>query len=144
MSNDLNKVILIGRIVRDPELKSTQSGALYCRFSLAVNKTFTQNGEKKEDVSFIDCVAWQRLAEIINQYAKKGKQICVEGRLNQRSWTDDQGNNRSALSVVVESMQLLGSKDGQNSAPQTPAQRLNEQVSGTMYTDDYRDEEIPF
>lgn len=110
MANDLNKVILIGRMVRDPELRQTQSGTPYCRFSIAVNRSFTQNGEKREDVSFIDCVAWQRLSEIINQYARKGKQLCVEGRLNQRSWKDDAGNNRSTMDVVVENMQLLGGR----------------------------------
>lgn len=101
--SDLNNVVLVGRLVRDPEMSVTPSGVNVCKFGLAVN------GRKKEDVSFLNCVAWQKTAEIVNQYCKKGRQVAVSGRLSQRSWEKD-GRKQSAVEVVVEQLQLLGAK----------------------------------
>ena len=109
MSNDLNKVILVGRLTRDPELRYTPAGAAVCSFSLANGRTFTQGSEKKEQTSYFDCVAWSKLGEVINEYCKKGKQIAIEGRLQQRRWDDSEGNKKSKIEIVVENFQFLSS-----------------------------------
>jgi single-strand DNA-binding protein len=111
MASDLNRVMLIGRLVRDPEMKQTQNGKSFCKFSIANNRTYVVDGNKREDTSFINCVAFGRLSEIIQQYCQKGKQIAVEGRLSQRSWDSPEGK-RSIVEVTVENMQLLGSASG--------------------------------
>lgn len=108
MANDLNRVQLIGRLTRDPELRQTGSGTSYCRFGIANNRNYTTNGERREEVSFFNCVAWGRQAEIINQYCRKGKQVAVDGRLQQRSWEDKEGKKQSSVDVVVEQLQMLG------------------------------------
>ena len=107
MSNDLNKVILVARLVRDPELRYTPAGAAVCSFSLANGRTFTQGSEKKEQTSYFDCVAWSKLGELIAEYCKKGAQIAVEGRLQQRSWEDSEGNRKSKIEIVAENIQFL-------------------------------------
>lgn len=114
MANDLNRVQLIGRLTRDPELRQTGSGTSYCRFGIANNRNYTTNGERREEVSFFNCVSWGRQAEIINQYCRKGKQVAVDGRLQQRSWEDKEGKKQSSVDVVVENLQMLGAPgDGQ-------------------------------
>jgi len=90
MANDLNKVMLIGRLTRDPEFKSIK-GSSVANFSLANNRSYTANNEKKEETHFFDCEVWGKLAEIIRDYGKKGKQIAVEGRLTQSSWDTPDG-----------------------------------------------------
>lgn len=112
MSSDLNKAILVGRLIRDCELKYTQSGTSVASFSIANNKSYTQNGEKKEQVSFFNCVAWGKLGEIMTEHCKKGMRIGIEGRLQQRSWDDKDGNKRSTVEIVVETFQFLDSKKG--------------------------------
>jgi len=112
VATDLNHVLLIGRLTRDPELKQTGTGTSYCRFGIANNRNYTQNGERKEEVSFFNCVAWGRQAEVINQYCRKGKQVAIEGRLKQNSWDGQDGKKQSSVDVVVESLQMLGSTGG--------------------------------
>jgi len=109
-----NKVILMGNLTRDPQLRYTPSQQAVCDFSLAVNRKWkSPDGQDREEVSFIDCTAWGRTAEVINQYCTKGKPLMVEGRLKQDTWDDKTtGQKRSKLNVVVETMQLLGSRDG--------------------------------
>ncbi len=105
----LNKVILIGRFTRDPELRSTQSGISSCSFSLAVDRNYSsQNGERQTD--FINCVAWRRTAEFISKYFAKGNLVCVEGSIQTRSWKDNDGNNRYATDVVVDQAYFVESK----------------------------------
>ena len=113
MSHDVNRVILIGNLTRDPELKQTQGGTQYCRFSIANNREYTANNEKKKETGFYNCVAWAGLAAVINQYCRKGKQIAIEGRLQQRSWENTDGKKQSSVDIVVENMQMLGSPGGQ-------------------------------
>ena len=112
---DINKVILIGRLTREPELKYIPSGTAVANFSLASNKSFTQNGEKKESTSFFNCIAWAKLGEIMAQYCKKGHRIGIEGKLQQRSWEDKDGNKRSAVEIVVDNFQFLDSKKDDDS-----------------------------
>ena len=109
MARGFSKAIIVGNITRDPELRSTPSGAQVCGFSVAVNRTYKDSsGANQESVSFIDCSAWGRAGEIIAQYAKKGSGILVSGRLEQRSWEDKEGQKRSRVEIVVEDFNFVG------------------------------------
>ena len=113
---DLNKVMLIGRLTRDPQLRYLPSQSAVCDFGLAVGRKWkTPTGEQKEETAFIDCTVFGKGAEIFNQYMAKGKQVFLEGRLKFDSWDDKTtGQKRSKLNVVVEDFQFLGSPgDGQ-------------------------------
>ena len=111
-----SKAIITGNLTRDPELRTTPNGASVCSFSVAVNRVYKDsNGEQKEDVSFIDCSAWGKLGEMINQYAKKGSGVLVSGRLDQRSWEDKTtGQKRSRVEIVVEDFNFTGSAPNGN------------------------------
>lgn len=113
-----NKVILMGNVTRDPELRYTQGGTSVCEIGLAVNHRYKdRDGNVKEDVTFVDVTLWGRTAEIAGEYLAKGRPVMIEGRLQMDSWEDKQtGQKRTKLKVVGESMQLLGSR-GQQSAP---------------------------
>ena len=115
---DLNKVMLIGRLSRDPQLRYLPSQSAVCDFGFAVGRKFkTANGEQKEETAFVDCTVFGKGAEIFNQYMAKGKQCYLEGRLRLDQWDDKTtGQKRSKLTVVVEDFQFLGSPgDGQRS-----------------------------
>ena len=110
MTRGFSKAIISGNITRDPELRTTPSGVKVTSFSVAVNRVYKDaNGNNQESVSFIDCSAWGKAAEVINQYAKKGTGILVSGRLDQRSWEDkNTGQKRSRVEIVVEDFNFLG------------------------------------
>lgn len=110
MASDINKVVLIGRLTKDPELKYTQNGSAVSNFSIANNRSYTVGGEKKEMTSFFNCIAWGKSGEVIVQYCKKGQRIAIEGRLQQRSWEDQSGGKRSVVEIVVENFQFLSAK----------------------------------
>ena len=102
----INRVVLVGRITKDPETQQTNTGIPYVRFTLAVNRPFKdQNGEKQAD--FINCVAWRSQADFIKNFVKKGNQLAVEGRIQTNSYTDASGNNRQAFDILVESVSNL-------------------------------------
>lgn len=107
----INKVILIGRVGRDPEIKALSSGATIATFSLATSEKWTDKdtGEKTEKTEWHRCVAWRKLAEIISQYVAKGSLIYVEGKLQTRSWEKD-GEKRYATEILVNNMQMLDSR----------------------------------
>ncbi|MBQ6313474.1 single-stranded DNA-binding protein [Candidatus Saccharibacteria bacterium] len=134
-----SKAIITGNITRDPELRTTPNGASVCSFSVAVNRVYRDsNGEQKEDVSFIDCSAWGKLGEMINQYAKKGSGVLVSGRLDQRSWEDKtSGQKRSRVEIVVEDFNFTGAARD-NGGSNVPS--MNE--SPADIPDDIPDEEI--
>jgi len=117
MARGFSKAIITGNIVRDPELRATSGGTQVCSFSVAVNYNYVQNGEKKEQVSYINCSAWGKAGEVIAQYAKKGSGILVSGRLSQRAFEDKTGAKRSATEIIVEDFNFLGggSSDGSSS-----------------------------
>jgi single-strand DNA-binding protein len=115
--------MLIGNVVRTPELRHTPGGHVVCDLSVAVNRTYTaEDGEKKEESTFVDCVVWARLAETAVKYLTKGRLIYLEGRLQTDSWVDKAtGQKRSRLRVVVENLQMLDSRSGsavKESAPE--------------------------
>ncbi len=112
-----NKVILVGNLTRDIELRYSQGGMGIAKTAIATSRKFTSNGEKKEEVCFVDITFFGRSAEVANQYLRKGSKILVEGRLNFEQWVDQNGQKRSKHSVTVETMQMLDSRsDSQNSA----------------------------
>src|SRR5437762_5165716 len=131
-----NKVILLGNLTRDPEIRYTPKGSAVCDLGIAVNRQYTlENGERREEVTYVDVVLWARLAEIAAEYLKKGRPVFIEGRLQLDTWDDKQsGQKRSKLRVIGENMQLLGSRpsaavagppeagdEGSRSRPSKPA-----------------------
>lgn len=115
MARGFNKVILMGNLTRDPELRNTPSGQSVASFSLAVNRSWKNaQGETQEAVDYIDCNAWGKAGEIISQYMKRGSAILVSGRLQQRSWEQD-GHKRSKVEVVVEDFNFVGGGGGGDS-----------------------------
>lgn len=107
----VNKVILIGRLGNDPELKYTPSGTAVANFSLATNMVWKdQSGNQQEKTEWHRVVAWRKIAEIVGEWVKKGSRIYVEGRLETRSWDDQNGNKRYTTEVVVDNIELLDSK----------------------------------
>jgi len=139
MPASLNKVMLIGNLTRDPELRYLPSGQAVTTFTVAVNRAFTsQSGEKKEEASFIRIVTWARIAEICNEYLKKGSQVFVEGRLQTRNWEAQDGTRRSTIEVVAQNVQFLsrtgrsgGGSSGQQSAPEDDAAIFDESAAST-------------
>ncbi len=110
---NFNKVILLGNLTRDPELRYTPSGSAVVEFGLAVNRTWKgPNGEKREDATFVDVQAWARTAEVISEYCKKGAPIFIEGRLQYDTWQGKDGQKHSRLRVVVENFQFIGAPSG--------------------------------
>ena len=109
---NVNKVILIGNVTRDPEVKFTPKGSAVADVGLAINRNYTlDNGEKREETIFVDVELWGRLAEIAGEYAKKGRPIYIEGRLRMDTWEDKaSGQKRSRMKVVGENLQLLGGR----------------------------------
>ena len=151
----LNKIILMGRLTRDPELRRTESGTAVCSFSIAVDRDFkSKNGEKETD--FIDIVSWRATAEFVSKYFTKGRMAVVEGRLQIRDWTDKEGNKRRSAEVVADNVYFGDSKrdgaapggfDQTPSYPQAPAYQAPANpapaASGfSMLEDD--DSELPF
>ena len=151
----LNKIFIMGRLTRDPELRRTQSGTPVTSFSLAVDRDYkTQSGEKETD--FIDVVAWRATAEFVAKYFTKGRMAVVEGRLQIRAWQDKEGNNRRSAEVVADNVYFGDSKrdgaapggfDQTPSYPQAPAYQAPAapapSASGfSMLEDD--DSELPF
>lgn len=129
---NLNKVLLIGNLTRDPEVRYTPKGTAICTLGMAVNRNWTtESGEKKEEVTFVDVDVWGRQAETISQYMSKGRPIFIEGRLKLDSWDDKEtGQKRSKIKVVCENFQFLGGpgkgaefKEGGEERPARPANR---------------------
>ncbi len=146
MASDINRVILIGRLTRDPELKSTNSGAYFCRFSLASNRSIynKQTGESREEVGFFDCVAWGKPAETIHKYLQKGRRICVEGGLRWSSWEAADGKKQSKVEIHVEGFQFLDAKQDGGSSPREIVDSGPSSSAAAFDTGAMSDDEIPF
>ncbi|HKZ34248.1 MAG TPA: single-stranded DNA-binding protein [Patescibacteria group bacterium] len=111
-ARSLNKVLLIGNLTRDPELRYTPQGTAVCSFGLATNRSWvpSEGGEKREETEFHRIVAWNKLAELCNQLLSKGRKVYVEGRLQTRTWEGQDGQKRQATEVVIENMIVLDSR----------------------------------
>jgi len=151
---NLNKVMLIGNLTRDPELRHTPSGKVVSELGLAINRTWSNDqGQKQEETTFVDVSVWGRQAEVIQQYVTKGSPIYIEGRLQLDTWDDKTtGQKRSKMRVVCENFQFIGSKGGQAGGGNSPqSSRSSEPSSGPPQgasaapVDDFQEEDdIPF
>jgi single-strand DNA-binding protein len=127
MSRGLNKVMLIGRLGRDPEMRYTPSGRPVTTFSLATSRTWnTSEGERRTETEWFTVVAWGSLAEICKQYLVKGQQVYVEGRLQTRHWEDNDGNKHSATEIVANEMIILGDRHENNHSGEEETTEDNE------------------
>ena len=119
-----NKVILMGNMTADPELRQTTSGISVCSFSIAVNRRFSKSEQNQQSVDFINVVAWRQQAEFVSRYFKKGNPILVCGQLQTRTWTDNQGQKRYATDVVADEVSFVGpASQGGISEDDRPAQQ---------------------
>ena len=161
---DLNKVMIIGRLTRDPELRNIPSGASVCQLGLATNYVYNnqQTGQKVEQVEYHNVVLWRKLGEIAAQYLKKGQRVYIEGRLQTRSWDGQDGKKNYKTEIVADNMIMLdGGKSGgapasggyNSPAPMSPAQSkaaqgysapLNEELPTIQQGEDISVEDIPF
>ncbi len=112
-----NKVILMGNLTQDPELKQTASGVSVCSFSIAVNRRFGKNEQGQQTVDFINIVAWRQQAEFVNRYFKKGNPILVCGQLQTRTWNDNQGQKRYVTEVIADEVTFTTPAAGNTTAP---------------------------
>ena len=132
----MNKVVLIGRLTRDPELRYTQAGKVFATFTLAVDRRFSKQNNNQPTADFIPCMAWDKLAEIVGNNLAKGRRVGVEGHLQTRTYEAQDGSKRSAFDVVVNELEFLDAKQGQQSQGQNQPQQA--------YQPAFTDEEIPF
>jgi single-strand DNA-binding protein len=144
----VNKVILLGRLGQDPELKYTPGGAAVCNFSLATTESWTdKQGQKQEKTEWHRIVVWGKLAELCNQYLAKGRQAFLEGRLQTRSWDDKDGNKRYTTEVLASTVQFIGGATANNnqnvdsSMNQAPAPTQEYQISSDA---SFAADDIPF
>lgn len=150
-----NKVILMGNLTRDPELRVTAGGNAICKLGLAVSRVYnTRDGERREETTFVDIDAFGKQAEVIAKYMRKGRPLMVEGRLKLDSWETNDGQKRNKLGVVLESFQFLGSREdstsGESSGPyeksSPPARSSGSSAASSDFSspDDTLDEDVPF
>ncbi|MDK2898914.1 MAG: single-strand DNA-binding protein [Patescibacteria group bacterium] len=150
MAKGFNKVILMGNLTRDPETRTTTSGQSVTNFSLAISRSWkSADGTKQDQVSYINCVAWAKIGEVISQYLTKGSPVLISGRLEQRTWDDkDSGQKRSAVDVIVEDFNFVGGgrnvddNFGQNADTQT--KKTNDVVIDDIDDKPIDLSEIPF
>ena len=144
MAANLNKVFLIGNLTREPELRYIPSGQAVASFSIAVNRVYTDKaGQKQQEVSFVRVVAWGRRAEVCGQFLSKGSPVFVEGRLQSRSWQTQDGQKRSTIEVVANSVQFLGK--GKSDQAQTTAEGVVEEGQAeTQSLPPQEDGDVPF
>ncbi len=141
----LNKVLMIGNLTRDPELRYIPSGSAVTSFTIAMNRVYKlQTGEKKEEVSFVRVVVWGRLAEVCNDYLKKGNPVFVEGRLQSRSWDGPDGQKKNALEVIAQNIQFL--KQGAGRDKDIPESGSDKEEIPEIQLEDVSksSEEVPF
>ena len=154
MSRSFNQVILMGNLTRDPELRATSgSGVSICRFGLALNREYTSqtDNQKVEEVTFVDIVVWGKLAEVVNQYCRKGKQVLVSGRLTSSSWEQD-GQKRSKVEVTAQSVIFTQGGGGGMPPPidpasandRVPASEADETVDDKIETEKINIDDVPF
>jgi len=118
MSRGLNKVMIIGHLGRDPEMRYTPSGRPVTTFSVATSRSWnTSDGEKRSETEWFNIVAWGSLAEICNQYLLKGQQVFIEGRLQSRNWEDSEGKRHTSVEIVASEMIMLGDRRSQDEPP---------------------------
>lgn len=149
-SRSLNKVLLIGNLTRDPELRYTPQGTPVCTFGLATNRSWVPAGgeERQEEVEFHNIVAWSKLAELCGELLVKGRKVYIEGRLQTRSWESQEGEKKYKTEIVAEDMIILDSKGreegGEAPAEDKPAKSAKKTGDEPDMTQDVNPDEIPF
>ena len=134
MPASLNKVLMIGNLTRDPEMRYLPSGQAVTTFSIALNRTYqTPQGEKKEEVTFIRIVTWAKRAEVCNQYLKKGSPVFVEGRLQTRSWEAQDGTKRNTTEVVATNVQFLNKGQGRQGETDVSTPQEEESITDDSF-----------
>lgn len=125
-----NKVVLVGNLVSDPEMRNTPSGQSVCNFRMATNRIWTdrESGEKKKKTEYHNIVAWRRLAEITSQYLNKGSLVLIEGRLQTRSWEDPSGNRRYKTEIVARNMQMGPRAATTEPKSESPKQKSDKEI----------------
>jgi len=145
---NFNKVILVGNLTRDPELRYTPANQAVANLGLAVNSNYTTaSGEKREEVGFFRIVVWGRQAEACSQYLTKGRSVLVEGRLQSRSWETEDGQKRSAVDVVAERVQFLGGRTEEGGFERSQSPQREESPKKEFQKEEIKDEEeeeVPF
>ena len=150
MAKSVNKVILVGRLGKDPELKYTASGTPFCRFSMATDDVWNDkaSGERQEKTEWHSIVVWDRLAEICNQYLTKGRLVYIEGSLQTREWDDQEGNKRKTTEIRARDMVMLGGNPGENTGGgqrrAAPAENASGGGAPAGGTSTITDDDIPF
>ncbi len=145
MSGSINKVILIGRLGRDPEVKYTPSGQAVAKFSIATDETYKdRNGEQQRRTEWHNIVAWRRLAEICGEYLVKGKLVYIEGRLRTRKWEDREGNKRSTTEIEAREMQMLSPKGEGDRSESSSQQSESTPTPAPAPSPEITDDDIPF
>ena len=145
----VNKVLLLGNLGQDPEVRYTPSGATVCTFSIATNERWTsKDGKKEERTEWHRIVVWGKLAELCGEYLGKGRTVFVEGRLQTREWTDKQGNKRYTTEIIANNVQFIGAGSGKGGGASQKAKSLPEESApgpqGDATLADNIEEDIPF
>lgn len=149
MARGINKVILIGNLGKDPDIRYTASGAAVANVTIATNESWKDKntGEMQEKTEWHNVVFFSRLAEIVGEYLKKGSQVYIEGRLQTRKWQDKSGNDRYTTEIVANEMQMLGSRSGggmpESRPDSSPEQAAPSPASDSAPSNDF-DDDIPF
>ena len=139
-----NKVILVGNLTRDPELRVTGTGLAICKIGLAVNRSYTsKDGESKDETTYVDVDAFGKQAEILGKYMQKGRPLMVEGRLKLDQWESSDGQKRSKLGVVLESFQFLGGRDDNTSRSSSTSDSNSQDISNNAQEESF-DGDVPF
>ena len=154
----INVVVLMGRLVRDPEIRTTTSGKSVCSFSLAVERDFQRSEEKAAD--YFDCVAWGNTAEFVGKYFHKGRMIALQGRLQARTYKDREGNNRKVVEVIADKVRFTGEKAdaaaqepsriegyepaGKTRSPVANTADTHENTNSEDFTEISNDDDLPF
>ena len=146
MSRGINKVIIVGNLGKDPEIKYTASGATVVNITVATSESWNdkQTGEKVEKTEWHRVVAFQKLADIMAAWLKKGSQVYIEGKLQTRKWQDQSGADRYSTEIVADKMQMLGSKGESNPEPNKQGFRKPVDARNEPTQDDFADDDIPF
>ena len=150
MSGSINKVILIGNLGKDPEVRHLENGAVVANFSIATSETYRdrKTGEKVSQTEWHNIVAWRGLAEIAERYLKKGQKVYIEGKLKTRTWQDQDGNNRYSTEIITDNLTMLGNNNSNDSKSNLEEQQFTKNNSNKFTEKEFsapgEDDDLPF
>lgn len=142
---DLNRASILGRLTRDPEMRTTPNGRTVTSMGIATNRVWTdQSGAKQEKPEYHNCVAWGKLAEIVGQYLSKGRRVYVEGRLETRDWVGQDGVKRNRTEIILDNLIMLDGPRGEAGGPSSSSNDVPPPPNDEMVEEEIRVEDIPF